>query len=399
MPEKIGYLMYRTNTSLKRLGGAELFGWLLLSVVILSGFPASSKGLEKPDLKKPFKKCLNYDVKNGLLHIVASDNESQLIISNNNSSLISIDPKTKLQNWKSEINGNLLKTAISDENSLFFLTEFKPKIDSKSVDKEKKENSVTLNSISLKTGITKWQKKISESLQTEIKLFYNKDLIFITDENKNLSAVEKADGTLRWRKNFSNLISSVDSTIPAEIKVLTENQLIRINSNTGEILEEAKVENNSAKNFVLRENYLILGNSTGEIIKVMPSENKSSIRWKIKTGGSISNLLFLNEGVLATSLDNFMYLFSPESGKLKWKRRVNGRITHSPLVFDGYAVVINSADNYATIVDLRDGKIVNQLQIEDENYFSGVPLIFRNLLILQTYKGIFFFTNTDVECL
>ncbi len=390
--------MYKTNTSLDKLGGAKIFGWFFLLIVSFSGFSVTNKGLEKPDFRKPFKKCREFGVKNGRSIVIASDNDSQLIILNNASSLISIDPFTKLEDWRTEIRGELLPVTVSDKDSLFFIANLETNTKLNTSDEVKKEKGFTLNSISLKTGITRWQKIIDGSQQTEIKIFQHQYLLFITVDNKILSAFEKADGTLRWNKTFPDSISSLGSTIATDIKVLTENQLFRIRADTGEIVEEIRVENNSAKHSVLKENYLILGNSAGEVIKIVQSKGKSRISWKIKTGGSISNLTALSGGVLATSLDNFMYLFSPESGKIKWKRRVNGRISHSPLIFDNFAIVINSADNAATVISLQDGKVVNQLQIEGENYFSGISLVFKNFLILQTLKGIYLFSNTDAEC-
>jgi len=392
MPEKVGYLMYKTKTSLDKLFGAELFGWLFL-LFILIGYPLQDKGQEPPDLRKPFKKCWEYGAKNGLFHVIASDNDSQLLISNS-ASINSVDPSTKLENWKSEISGQIKQGVISDDNSLFFLTEYEP-----NSELNKTEKIITLNSISLKTGITRWQEKIASGFSSaEIKTVDNKEIIFIVNNESVLSAVQKTNGSLLWKKDFSNSIISMDSTLQTEINVLTEDTLFRIKTKTGEILEEIKVENNSLKSSVVKENYRLTGNTTGEVIKIIYSEGKSRIAWKIKTGGSISNLMVLQEGILVTSLDNFIYLFSSEEGKLRWKRRVSGRITRNPLIFRDYAVVVNSSDSYSSVIDLRDGKVVNQIQIDDGNYFSGSPVIFRNFLVLQSYKGIYFFTNTDVPC-
>jgi outer membrane protein assembly factor BamB len=393
--------MYKTKTSIKKIFKAKLFGWLLIIVLLsVSTLPndgqEKSEKPEKPDLKKPFKKCWEYGGKNGQTTILASDNDSQIIIKNNNSSLISIDPLTKLENWKTEIRGQIQAKSISDENNLFFSTDF----DSSSApdDKEKKEKITTLNAISLKTGITKWQEKTADNKNIEIKGISNKELLFITDDKNTLSAVQKEDGVILWKRNFPNSIISIESTSPAEIKILTEDRFFRIIAGTGEIQDESRIETNSAKNFILKEDHLLLGNSLGEVTKILPGRNKNNVLWKIKTGGSISALVEVEKEVIISSLDNFLYLYSLESGKLKWKRRVSGRITHSPLIFGDYAVVVNSADSYASVINLSDGKVINQIQIDEENYFSGPPLIFKNLLVLQTFKGIYFFSNTDLNC-
>jgi outer membrane protein assembly factor BamB len=403
-PKKVGYLMYKTKTSIKKIFKAELFGSLFI-IVLVHGFAISFDGQEKsekqerqerPDLKKPFKKCWEYGAKNGQTTVIASDNELQLIIKNNNSSLISLDPSTRLENWKTEIRGQIQPKIISDEDNLFFTTDFDSNSDPD--DKEKKEKITTLNSISLKTGITKWQEKTADNKNIEVKQLPNKELLFVTDDKNALSAIEKEDGTIRWKRNFPNTIISVESISPAEIKILTEDRFFRINAGTGDILDEVKIETNSAKNFILKEDHLLLGNSLGEVAKIIPGRNKNNVLWKIKTGGSISALIELENEVIISSLDNFLYLYSLESGKLKWKRRVSGRINQSPIIFGSYALVVNSADSYASVIDLSDGKVVNQIQIEEENYFSGPPLIFKNLLLLQTFRGIYFFSNSDLNC-
>jgi hypothetical protein len=125
-PAKVGYLMYKTRTSIKKFFKTELFGGLL-TIILVSGLPlrfAGQEKQEKPDLKKPFKKCWDYGGKSGQTAIVASDNNQQVIIKNYNSSLVSIDPVTKLENWKSEIRGQIQRKILSDENTLFFATDF-----------------------------------------------------------------------------------------------------------------------------------------------------------------------------------------------------------------------------------------------------------------------------------
>jgi hypothetical protein len=83
---------------------------------------------------------------------------------------------------------------------------------------------------------------------------------------------------------------------------------------------------------------------------------------------------------------------------LKWKRRVSGRIKIKPLLFGGYTVVVTDGDNSVSIISLRDGRVVNKIDLEADNYFSGQPIVLGNYLIVQTYKGVFFFVNGTESC-
>jgi hypothetical protein len=60
--------------------------------------------------------------------------------------------------------------------------------------------------------------------------------------------------------------------------------------------------------------------------------------------------------------------------------------------------VVNSGDNAVSVIDLRDGKVINQIPLEADNYFSGPPLVSGIYMVVQTFKGAYFFVNTSVNC-
>ena len=369
---------------------AVLYGGLLSAVLLLlSGLPKNIKAQEKPNLSEPFKRCWVYGDSNGLSRIVASDNESNIILTIDNYSLISINPATNLENWKSLSGGKLETEVISDESNLFFVTSF---------EKESKDRTFTLNSISLRTGITNWQKKLTDYPSAKLNRIKNRELLFLTTEDKFLTAVRKNNGEIVWTKIFPSPIISVEASNPEHLNILMADRLLRVRTNSGEAFDETKLKKNEISNSVITDSYLLLGYSTGEIAKITAEASKNDVLWKIKAGASISGLVMYQNEVLVTSLDNFIYLFSGESGKLRWKKRVAGRINIKPLIYSNFAIVVNSGDNAVSVVDLRDGKVVNQIQLEEDNYFSGPPLVSGIFMVVQTFKGAYFFVNTSVNC-
>ncbi len=380
--------MFIKNSSANKLT-ARFFSGSLALLIFLAGLTIRSDAQEKPNFAGPFKKCRALGTNNGLSQTVASDNEQNIIYTNDSTSLISLNPETNLENWKTQITGKLFSNAVADQNSLFFISSFEDK------DKEK---IFTLNSLSLKTGITNWQKKLNGYKNLELTEAQNKENLFLIAEEKSLQAIRKDNGGINWTKEFTEKILSYEILTPDKISILTTSRVTYLSLKDGQPINEVILGKSAAGISAVTDNYLLLGYPTGEFIKVLPSENKTAIQWKIKTGGSITGLLKLQEEVLVTSLDNFLYLFSIDSGKQKWKRRVGGRINIKPVIYDNYAVVINSAENYASIIELRGGKIINQIRIEDDNYFSGQPQISGRYFIFQTYKGIYFFKNASLDC-
>ena len=381
--------MFRKGVLTNKLKQLNISIWLLLTVLIY-GRAVSVSGSEKPNLSEPLKKCWAYGGENGLSKIIASDNESNIILTIDNYSIISLNPNSKLENWKAASGGKLESDAIVDGNNLFYITYF---------ENEDRQKTYTLNSISLKTGLTNWQIKLKSYSEINLKQSDNKDLLFITTGDNSLSAIKKSNGERIWTKEFSGLFVSIEASSKTDgLNILLDDRLLKVSAKNGEAFKENKLKKNRISSSIVKENYLLLGYTTGELTKINTENNKSETDWKIKTGAGISGLVEYRDEVLTTSLDNFIYLFSNDNGKLKWKKRVAGRINIEPQIFGTFAAVINSGDNSTTVVDLRDGKSINQIQLEQNNFFSGRSLLTDTYFILQTSRGIYFFVNTDAVC-
>ncbi len=377
--------MFKNNTSSNNF--VVRFSAICLSGVVLFFSLAEIFGQEKIKFAEPFRKCKVFGTNSGFSQTIASDNESNLIYSEDKYSLISVNLETNLENWKSQTVGKLDKIVISDKDSLFYIS---------SSENEKQKMTYFLNSLSIKTGITNWQKKFVENVrlnQTE-----NEDLIFLIKEDMFLLAIEKNTGKTLWANTMQDKILSAKSETDGQINILTKDKLLNFSIRSGELINDIKLNKNSVNNSLVRNSYLLLGYPTGEFIKVSAENDKNEVVWRIKTGGGITDLIEVKDEVLVTSLDNFLYLYSIDSGKLKWKRRVGGRINIKPLIYDNHAIVLNSAENSASIIELREGKVINQIRIEDNNNFSGPPIILGGYFIFQTFKGIYLFTNSNSEC-
>lgn len=364
------------------------FAGALCSILFLA-FPAGLRSQEKPAFDKPFKVCRTYNTNTAPSQIVASDNNKSFVFTNEENFLVSINPETNLENWKSQTGGKLHPTMISDADSIFYLSSF---------ENESQEITFTLNSISQKTGITNWQKKLSG--YKNVLLFESSDqnLVFLSADSQGLLAIRKDDGNISWKNDIKPEIISLDLIGNDQVSILTDETVIRLSTRKGELVSETKIKENPISNSIKNNAYVLLGYPNGEFIKISATDRTSGIVWKIKAGGGISSLIEIEDETLVSSLDNFLYLYSTDSGKLKWKRRVSGRIKIKPLISEKFAIVLSSSDNIASIIELDGGKLVNQINIEDGNYFSDKPLILGKSIAFPTFRGIYLFVNSDSVC-
>lgn len=380
--------MFIKNTSTKKYMRAKAV--TILYIILFLAFPDSLKSEVIPEFDKPFKICRIYGNNSGRAQLVASDNENSIVFTNGNNYILSANPRTKLENWKSQTGGRLYPAIFSDGDSIFYLSSYR---------NESKDETFILNSISKKTGISNWQKKLSG--YSNIKLFesFDKESIYLTSENKHVLAVRKKDGTINWVKNIQPAIISINTLSNELISILTVDSLIKLSTDSGKILYESKIKKNPTSNSIRNNSYLLLGYSNGEFMKISYDNGKvNDILWKIKAGGSISSVIEIEDEVLISSYDNFLYLYSTASGKLRWKRRVSGRINIKPLIIEKHAIVLSSSDNIASIVELEGGRIINQIKIEDGNYFSDEPILLDEFIIFPTFKGLYLYVNSDFDC-
>jgi len=118
----------------------------------------------------------------------------------------------------------------------------------------------------------------------------------------------------------------------------------------------------------------------------------------VRFGGEIFSLSLVPAGVLVSSLDNFVYLISLQKRKKIWKRRLAGRILAKPLIRDNFGVFVTTVGNSAIILDLSNGKIVNQISLPDDSFTLSEPVTVDKSLVFSTSKGIFAFSSGNTRC-
>ena len=97
-------------------------------------------------------------------------------------------------------------------------------------------------------------------------------------------------------------------------------------------------------------------------------------------------------GILATSLDNFVYLLSPRRGELIWKRQLAGRIAAMPLIDSQSALFAPLGGDACIVLSLRDGKQLNTIPVGEAGNTSASPMITDKLLLVSTRRGLIAFT-------
>ena len=108
------------------------------------------------------------------------------------------------------------------------------------------------------------------------------------------------------------------------------------------------------------EDDIIWGDVRGNIVRF--DVEKSAVSWRFRNGAGISSLISTKRGIVAASLDNFVYLVSNYNGNVRWKKRMPGRV--SAVVVDGdIAIVQTVGESNAVLLNLENGKSIGSFSI------------------------------------
>jgi hypothetical protein len=63
-----------------------------------------------------------------------------------------------------------------------------------------------------------------------------------------------------------------------------------------------------------------------------------------------------------------------------------------------FLIFITEVNSNVTIMDLKNGKVVNQISLAGKGFILATPLIISNLMVVLTNKGIFAFAEINADC-
>lgn len=367
---------------------------------------------QSTDLSVPFKPCWSYLTKSASNITFASDNALDKNLKNtgnllenksgsyfllDGNRLVLLDITAGRQIWTSDLGGRAVSNLAIGGESVFVVL--------------RRGDDYYLKNVGKSGGITIWQKKIAvaaannaEHIEDDengggtffLRFFENK--LILINQSGEFYAFAAETGDLLWNAKTGRRLTTIPSLAENKIFAGTSDDKLSITASGGEMETafEAKMQITAIASKSSGRVYI--GGKDGSVLAVDP-ENKTTF-WKSRIGGAqISDLTLTANGLLVSSFDNFIYFISANNGRRIWKRRLSGRIFHKPMVVGGYAVAAGLFDASAAIIDLKNGKIVNRINSEQNAFFSGEFFFADDKIIAVTSSGLTAFTTFDAACL
>lgn len=246
-------------------------------------------------------------------------------------------------------------------------------------------DEATIRLIAGKTGVTSWAAKLPFSE----KYYLGRSTAGIAIiSREGLVTILEQSGQLVSRNGPYGIVTAKPVFKAGRIAFGTGNkQLIVISGQSGGSVTKIALGMIPRAVAFSKKDDLIVGGERGNLEHVELESGGAS--WKFKTGAAVSSIVNTDEGILVTSLDNFVYLISDYNGNVIWKRRLSGRILDGGLSLAGYFVVLINGENSGYALDLANGKIADVFTSVDSDLISGSPVPVRVGAFAVTTTGSF----------
>jgi outer membrane protein assembly factor BamB len=344
--------------------------FVLLSACVLCGavapFQAQNAAASPTpaDAYLPLKKCWEFAVENISQSTVAASNGT-VYVAENDGRIRALNTKNGSVIWSTELGGKAAAMIAVPKIGIAVIT----------TRATGTGNTSTLRMLSSDSGLVRYSKPVSAG--EGVNLYAAGSRLITADANGAIAAYDAQTGELAWQLNMPAKLSARPAVSDESIVVGTEDKAISvIGLGSGKVSFSIPTER-AITSLAVRENGMIVaGDDRGNVTNYR--DTSGSIWWKFKSGARIGTIIETSDGVLVGSFDNFVYMLSKYNGDVKWKRRLDGRIVSAPTVFDGYLLVASSTEENAQVLDLDNGKTVDQIQFGENKFVLASPFVSEN---------------------
>lgn len=335
----------------------------LLIAAILLGIDLSRIGVfgqDKPiraDETVEFNRCWAVAEPDGSFSTITTD-ASTAFVGADGAKVAAISIATGSRLWSTELGGDIVSNLTADAAGVFVVT------DTVSPDAGKPKES-TLRILSKETGIT--TKKIALASANSFKIGVDAGNVIVIAQSGDIYAFDAATAEAKWMRKPTGGVAG-DSYIGGGSIVIgtTDSQILRMASATGEINLTVKSFEKPTAVRSSANGKIVYGDARGNVVSV-------DQRWTFRAGAQISAIYEVNEALLVTSFDNFVYFLNPVNGGVIWKKRMSGRIADISFAATNQVLIFTYGGETGVLTELKKGKTMGQIPLTQETENVSIP--------------------------
>lgn len=366
----------------------------VLNVLILTQFlgaqnlPLTASDAENFDWNLPFHKCWEFAFNGAGSSSPVSYNRNLILSPGVEGEISAFDLRQGQFVWQSRLGGEIISDLLIDENKIYLISKI-----------VKDTEEITLiRALSPITGLTLWQKNlILPKNSSKIFLLNNKEYIYVFSNAGSILSLAKKDGAESWSRNINAKITSVPFLSEDKIFVGDETgKLTLLSVSSGNNISSLDFKTAPSGNVLVLRNVIVVGELSGSVSAFRLNDHK--LLWKTRTGAQIAGISETGVGdVLVSSNDGFIYLLDAKTGDRRWKKRLAGRPIGKPFISNNFALLQTIDANALPIFETAKGKLVNQIQLQEDQYSVAPAIPMGKTILIPTNQGLQVFSEQPCD--
>ncbi len=362
---------------------------IVIGVVALSiagGFPCalgqsavevaatSTRGL---DLSQPLTVAWRYD--SGLtLNLTPASDNGRVYLPLAGGTIVSLKAADGTLNWRAEMGGELSASPMADDSRVYVASET-----GKSASGSRHATGA-LRALGREGGVTQWMRTLAMPLRGSLTLSDEK--LFANSDDGKVYAVAANTGEMIWTYDYGSPFKGQPAVSEGRVYIGSEDgNVLALDAGSGKLLWRFKTKGPVRGPVAQGRGVIFFGSGDGYVYAV--NAQTGQLLWRKRAGAAVQAVVRAGEDLLAASLDNFVYKFSPTGTRL-WKRQLPGRISSQPLLVGEGALFTPLSSALGVVLELRDGRQVNSLPVGGEITSSASSIAVGDTVLLTSEGGL-----------
>jgi outer membrane protein assembly factor BamB len=352
---------------------------ILTTVSFLSHIVFAVAPGDGPSLSQPLTVAWRYETSQTTDLTPATD-EHSIYVPLGGGVLVALNAADGKLRWKAEVGGDFSASPAVDDRAVYSATRY--------TGEQEKQTHGTLRAISKTTGVTLWMRTLPAPLAGGLAVAGTG--LFAASTDGHAYAFDKQTGLVIWSNQYGEEFSAQPIIAGNSVYVGSNSGMMRaLNAQTGALGWQYKTRGAIHGQAAARGDMVYFGSADGSVYAF--SDIRKRLVWRRRTGAGVEAVAVVEEGVLASSLDNYAYFLSLNKGALIWRRQLPGRISARPVTANDGALFTPFSTDAAIVLNLHDGKPVNTLPLGEENSSAAAPVIVENRVVITAPHALLAF--------
>jgi outer membrane protein assembly factor BamB len=360
---------------------------LILFIAFISLFAPFSRGPVRadghPSLAKPLKAAWSFG-SDEMLDFTPAAYGQHLYIPLAGGKIVSVDVPGGSFGWKTEVGGMMSAAPAADEHGVYVATEVASDTRGRGA-----RSRGFLRLLSPESGVPVWVRTLDAPVRGSLTVY--EGVLYAASRDGRLYAFEAKTGDIKWVRQNTAPFHTYPLAIGDTLLLCDEaGSVSAFYRTTGQPLWSYRTRPPLRPQPTTRDGIVFVGASENVLALDLTS---GKLLWRARTSGGVQWLASSPDGIVATTLDNFVYKYSVLEGKRVWKSRLPARVTARPLLTSDGLLLSPLAGDEVIILNPENGRRINSIGVEEDGNTSAAPLLWGDLIVLSTRRGIFAYTN------